>query len=372
VTERLITVAIHTYDHARALESLLEKQGVEVTLQNVNLSEPTISPGIRVRIKESDLPIALRIIENKDIFVTETEPDDNETPDEILVPVDFSDYSLSACKTAIHLAAYHKATITLLHTYINPVYALRAQLSDVLNFNDDIEENNKHIAIQKEANILMNNLAEDLRNDMKAGNLPVVKFTALVSDGVPEEVINQYAKDHHPLLIVMGTRGVDVKEREMVGSVTAEVLDTCRQPIFTIPGSIKNFRTEDKCNVVFFSNFDQEDILALDALFHLLPITPMNVKLIKLPSKKQVADPDLSLKTLKTYCDTHYLQHKFIVDSISINNIDEDFDRISESYSIDLIAVPSKKKNVLARLFNPGIAHRLLFHSDIPMMVIPV
>ena len=39
---------------------------------------------------------------------------------------------------------------------------------------------------------------------------------------------------------------------------------------------------------------------------------------------------------------------------------------------IDLMVVPNRKKNVFARLFNPGIAHRVLFHFDIPMMVVPV
>ncbi len=38
----------------------------------------------------------------------------------------------------------------------------------------------------------------------------------------------------------------------------------------------------------------------------------------------------------------------------------------------DLIVVPNRKKNMLLRFFNPGLAHRILFHTDIPMMVIPV
>ena len=40
---RLITVAIHTYDRAIELKNLLEKEGIEVLLQNVNLEHPTVS-----------------------------------------------------------------------------------------------------------------------------------------------------------------------------------------------------------------------------------------------------------------------------------------------------------------------------------------
>ena len=55
---RYITVAIHTFDRALALRSLLESEGIEVVLQNVNLTDPAVASGVRVRILESDLPLA--------------------------------------------------------------------------------------------------------------------------------------------------------------------------------------------------------------------------------------------------------------------------------------------------------------------------
>lgn len=66
--DRFITIAIHTYDKAHELKTILECEGLEVVLQNVNLSTPVVSSGIRVRIHESDLPMALRLIENIEIF----------------------------------------------------------------------------------------------------------------------------------------------------------------------------------------------------------------------------------------------------------------------------------------------------------------
>lgn len=65
-----------------------------------------------------------------------------------------------------------------------------------------------------------------------------------------------------------------------------------------------------------------------------------------------------------------YPQYTFDVDKVRPGNIAEDYARIAKSRHIDFIAVPNKKKNALARMFNPGIAHRLLFHSDMPMLVI--
>lgn len=67
--DRLITVAIHTYEKASALRNLLESEGVPAVLQNVNLTQPVVSSGVRVRIRETDLPLALRIIENSEVFI---------------------------------------------------------------------------------------------------------------------------------------------------------------------------------------------------------------------------------------------------------------------------------------------------------------
>ena len=75
---RLITLAIHTYDKALALKNILESEGVIAVLNNVNLENPTISSGIRVRIYEKDLPLALRIVENPEIFtISANKEEDN-------------------------------------------------------------------------------------------------------------------------------------------------------------------------------------------------------------------------------------------------------------------------------------------------------
>jgi hypothetical protein len=62
--DNLITLAIHTFEKAQILKTILETEGIEVYIHNVNQIQPVISAGVRVRIKESDLPHALRIIED--------------------------------------------------------------------------------------------------------------------------------------------------------------------------------------------------------------------------------------------------------------------------------------------------------------------
>ena len=62
--DKLVTLAIHTFEKAQILKTMLETEGIEVYIHNVNQIQPVVSAGVRVRIKESDLPRALKITES--------------------------------------------------------------------------------------------------------------------------------------------------------------------------------------------------------------------------------------------------------------------------------------------------------------------
>ncbi|MBD5253160.1 MAG: universal stress protein [Barnesiella sp.] len=372
--DRLITLAIHTYDRAQNLKTILEKEGIPVTLQNVNLESPVVSSGVRVRIHEGDLPLALRIIENLDIFACDTSVASDKVSPVVLVPVDFSPHSLIACDYAFHIAASHNASIRILHTYLDPMMlSANMQLSDALTF--DTTAQDEAIVdheINAETKVLMDRFVKSLRDKIKRGDIPAVKFRTEIREGVPEDVIGEMARECHPMLIVMGTRGAGKKERELVGSVTAEVLDTCRYPVFTVPEVMTLYHLNDISEVILISSLDQEDILALDALYRLYPMCHFTVTLLSLPSKKRPVDSHSAEDSLLAYCRRHYEGYSFRTDSVSGDRIAEEYQRLHHSIHPDLVVVPNRKKNIFARLFNPGLAHKLLFQSDVPMIVIPV
>ena len=47
--EKLVTVAIHTYEKAQILKSILESEGIPTVIHGINLIEPTIAGSVRVR-----------------------------------------------------------------------------------------------------------------------------------------------------------------------------------------------------------------------------------------------------------------------------------------------------------------------------------
>lgn len=360
--DRLITVAVHTCEVAVQLKETLEQYGIYATLQNINLEHPVISSGMRVRIKESDLPRALLIIESDDITFEKKLPDN-----EILVPIDFSDYSVEACKVAVQLASAHNASVTLLHAHNSVSSVASKQLSDALTYdvNDQDAETDNLAAVRQ--------LVSDFKTRVGIDNcLPNVHISEIVVEGLPEEVIADYCKRHTPTMIVMGTRGADKKGKESIGSVTAEVLDTCRRPVMTVPEGFSSHYILDADNVLFFCRGEQTDILALQRIRELFKPDFRQIILSFLKTKKYVSDDTSTLDSLAKYCEIHYPEISFVKEVIDISSSNEITRLPEERGTIHLIAVSSKRKSALARLFNPGLAHRLLFRADIPMLVIPV
>ena len=47
----------------------------------------------------------------------------------------------------------------------------------------------------------------------------------------------------------------------------------------------------------------------------------------------------------------------------------EELQQFITQEQIDVIALTTRKRNMLARMFNPGIARKMLFHTSIPLLV---
>lgn len=373
---RLITLAIHTFDKASQLKALLEREGIEATLQNVNLGSPVMSAGVRVRIAESDLPFALRIIENPEIFAEESNEVSDEPADSraILVPVDFTDKSVAAARLALKIAAAGQARrVVLLHAFLVPHTNPLMNLGSSLNLDSpggaEAEDVKISGVMARVARTEMRKLEQLLRAEIKAGALPAVRFSTVIVEGLPEEAIGQYIKEHHDVrMLLMGSRKVEKKALDLAGSVAAEVLGGCRIPAMTLPEDSALTELSQIRNIALLSHLEQEDFLVLDAVDRMLPPdASLKVRIICMPNDRySKSTNEAARRALMEYCSEHFPHHEFsmVEHSKSAHTLEID--------GADMVVIPSRKKNILARLFNPGAAHRLLFHADIPLYVVPV
>ncbi|HBG56784.1 MAG TPA: universal stress protein [Porphyromonadaceae bacterium] len=366
--EKLVTVAIHSYEKAHILKSILESEGIPAVIHGIKMIDPVVPGNVRVRINEADLPRALQIIEKVD-FTSELDKEpEQEISKEILVPVDFSEYSLAACEFGFRLARDLDCKVKLLHAFFTPFYPGAIPFGDTFTLQATDKELYQDIKRKTESE--MQGLVKTIEEEMTGGLIPKVPYQTVLLEGLPEEEIITYSKKMRPTAIVMGTRGKSAKDLDLIGSVTAEVMEGCRTPIFAIPEGAKANNLSAMKSIAFLTNFQEREFKAFDIMMRFLKPYPVKVYLAHIAKKEDVWNEIKLSGIQKRFAELYpqlQTEYKLIEQS---ERVEESLDRFVNEHKIDMISLSSSRRNIFARMFNPGIARRMLFHSDTPLLVI--
>lgn len=367
--DKLVTLAIHTGEKAEILKKVLESENIEVHIEDVE--EDAISPGFRIRIKSTDLPKALNVVEGRHLFRyddEETQRTDDGRP-RILVPVDFSDYSLKACQIAFNLARDIDAKVKILHIYFNPYYPTALPMAEAFAYQGKEEKEFQNVIERVRKNI--QKLCNTIDDEIAAGNFPPVNYSYVLKEGLPEEEIVAFTKHYQPNLIVMGTRGKDQKDADLIGSVTAEVIEMSRIPIIAIPEHTPFTDMNKVKRIGFLTNFSQRDLISFDEMIKILDPFKSNItiSLVHIANKKIDKRDEIMIQGIESYFSKQYPNLKFDYKLIETSDMLMSLDDFIKEDKIEILALTTSKRNLFARMFKPSIPRKMLFHSDTPLFV---
>ncbi len=369
--EKWITLAVRTFERAQKIKVILDECGIETVIHNLNLENPELAVGVRVRIKEKDLPKALEIVEEKEKAWEE----ENTTKlpfkgKKILIPVDLTDQINEKCKFGFEFAKKLKCEVVFLHAYLTPAYTITTTTNTDINTYSltDAETMRRMI---RTLNADVENLTNLINRWIEKGDIPKVKFSFVLRSGVPEDEILSYCKKESPILVIMGNKSKKQdKDGFLVGSVTSEVLEASSVPVMTVSSEAK-ITPEKIKRVAFFTNFDQKDLIAIDKAISLLKNDNLEFVFLHATNKKESWD-EVMLAGIKVYFSNHYPNLKTEYAFLKTNdNLDKIQPFLTKS-KIDLVALNTKKRSIFARLFNQGIATKLLLNVDTPLLVMHV
>lgn len=364
--ERLVTLATDHYTAAEVLKAKLEGAGIACFLKHVHLIQGAAAEGVQVQIRASQVEKALRLMAEWKTEQEEAEKKNLRAIRRILVPVDFSAYSENACLYALNLADRLKAEIKILHVYYAPIVDL-VPITDAYSIQVDMDINLREMESLARKNLL--SFVDNIRNAARGKGFGGVKIGYSLREGVAEDQIAQVARDYKPGIIVLGTKGKGDQHSDIIGSVVSRLFDRTRVPVLAIPENSVFAVTSEVRNVVYATEFDESDYVAIRRLLGI--VTGFNVRIhcVHVSRDANKTWDQVRMDGLKDYflkvhpgvrVDCHLLEGDDPV---------KDLGEFTREHQVDLIALTNRKRNLIVRLFNPGIAKQLLHQSNIPLLV---
>ncbi|WP_430811380.1 MULTISPECIES: universal stress protein [unclassified Carboxylicivirga] len=266
----------------------------------------------------------------------------------LYVPVNFTEYSLNAVQYALNLGQKIPSVLSLIYC--------RPPINDN---SEPLKENIEERLIQ---------FSKELEEGFNAQQKENITLITRVEAGYPEDTLVNISHKEDPDAIVMGTRSKGDTIKELLGSVTSDVVKNARVPVLAVPAQ-STIDSNSISNVLFLSDFDSCDYRSLHKLIRL--ISPFKTQVFAAHFKTSPPDKwdKKRLEEMRLYCQQTYRNYTinfgFITDEDFIGGLDS---FINEN-RIDLIAMTRHKRNMISKLLHPSITRKILFHTDIPLLV---
>ena len=286
----------------------------------------------------------------------------------ILIPVDFSEYSRYACELGFNYANDIGAQIDILHAF----YTFQIPISPIpLDFGEHspIIKEEEFVLIQKKEQEELDKFAILIGEKISTGQWPNVHYRCFLKNGLPEEEIINYSNKTKPEMVIMGTRGKSRKDADLIGSVTAEVIEKVKVPLLAIPENTPLRNLSQVKKVAFGTSFEEKDLGAFDNLFRLLKPYPIEYYLFHITKQSNVWN-EIKLAGIKDYFQQQYPSIPIHYRIINSEDLESNVEKFIRDEAIDIISLATYKRSFFARIFSPGIARKMLFHTDTPLLAL--
>ncbi|AJR03440.1 universal stress protein [Siansivirga zeaxanthinifaciens] len=274
----------------------------------------------------------------------------------IIVPIDFSEHSEYALRTAVKLAANGNAEILALHML---------EMSDLmLTASDGLQ--------YEKASFFIKLSEQKFEKFLDKPYLKNVKITPIIKHFKVFSEVNDVAKKHDADIVVMGSQGASGIKDFFIGSNTERVVRYSDIPVLVVKSNVDDVNFE---NVVYACDFSEESIKAYinaTKMFNYLN-AKMTLVYVNLPNdsfkstaeiEKQVVNfftkADGSLDKMK---DVYYVADYTVEDGIL---------NFAKKQGADLIAMPTHGKKGLEHFFEGSIGEDVANHATLPVITFKI
>ena len=274
----------------------------------------------------------------------------------IIVPIDFSEHSEYAIKTAAQLAKHINGEILLLHMLEIPELMLTSN------------DNDQHQRI-----LFFFKIAEKkIKEFMKKDYLKDVPVKPIVKNYKVFSEVNDVAKEHHADIIVMGSHGASGLKEFFIGSNTERVVRNSEIPVLVVKNDLPDLNFE---KVVFATNFDLENVepyLKASNFFNDLEVE-MKMIYINLPNENFKSTPEIKDRII-TFLNTAdgNLNRLVDVEHRAHYTVEEGVVGYAHEIGAKLIAIPTHGRKGVTHFFAGSIGEDIANHAALPVMTFKI
>lgn len=370
MSNHLITIAIHQLEKATIAKRLLERNGIEVTLEEFVQKVPnsdSVSLGYHVKVKEEEANRAISLIglskklsyEGSGVF----KHDDGRM--RILVAVDFSDYSLRACEAAFQVANILNAKVKILNVFANLHYPMNVPFANIVRG----EESD---GVLDKARRKMLALCQEIDDKISKGEMPSVNFSYSLREGLAEEEIEAFVDSYKPALLVIGTRG-EGRNPKLIGNVAADIIEITNVPVLSVPLQGRVDKLTEIKHIGYLTNVDKKDLESFDRFVNntLSLNNDMKITLIHINnSTKEKVFNEMQLLAMKNHFLEKYPQLNISYKVLESDNAIALVEEFVVKENVDILSLNTRKRNLLGRLFIPSMSRKLLKSINIHLLVL--
>lgn len=268
----------------------------------------------------------------------------------ILVPTDFSNNALTATQYALNLALVLRADIHLLHAYSVFTSPFQSQLAN------ETDGRRAKLGAEKGMRDFLGRLS---------GDTCVTITSSIVKMEVPE-AISAYLSSNAIRLIIMGTHGTSGPRKDLLGSNTYDVAKQSEIPMVVVPENNKGFKLE---RVVFFTDYQDNDIHVLNTMRNLIDIEPKGCTLVHIAK----SDSEEQKKLLADWADKLVETSEYKgLDTLLVTNreqlsvVNDTIDQLDADLCL-LTLVGGR--NFFEKLFHKSLARDIILNPKVPVLL---
>ncbi len=366
-------VTIRSYNSQKKAEYIkyrIERAGIECKTGPIEDGNKETEKSYKIDVPAEQVKDAV-----EELFKVKTEyPDEDfelETDPNglmhILVPIDFSEKSIEACKYALDIATRRPIEIKFLHVWNDELDdSVAVRNSYMLEDFKRMQRNELKRDINNHLAKFMNNFHKLVSESNTQNNL-LYHFT--IAEGMIQRQIEEAAKKYNPQLIILAHNDNKDWKFRISRDVANHTIDLAFCPVYYIPQKVY-YKPIQELHIMYATNFDINDMQTFQLIQELsvgynthiycLHVVHEGIGILEQEEMKKLIEQMENSKSRDISI------HQEVINNAKLLNGFKDY---IEENQINMVSFTSPEHSVWHKLFNPDNLRTVMKGSTLPLLI---